>query len=469
MAIKSLEEILAATRGANANANDRTGRLRASARATASSDAPRLAFMPGEYLVRFSPPSLRASLATARGPAAGLGAYLLAPDSNETALLRYLHDNHGLQSAEPVYVDEPADSLARGLSGMRRVLARTVVGVDRGREAGYAILRFAPGAGDDGRVLRELLASPQLELAEPVPARWLAAPRRPDAQLNRQWGLRAIGAFSTGRPPSARQVPVAVLDSGIDRNHPLLPPSVVTRYDHDGMSGDDLEGHGTHVAGTIAALHDDSIGCSGIADCPLQVWKVIADRPAADGRRYVAFGPYLRALAAVATSGAKVLNLSLSGTQSSQTEANQFRRLRAADVFVVAAMGNAFEEGNPVEYPAAYGGVHGIAAVDELDRRAPFSNTGRHTFLSAPGVNILSTAPTAAPFDTAFEVSSGTSMATPHVAAVAALVRAAHPDWDVAQVAAHLAATARTAPGQRSARRSSEFGHGIVNLAAALS
>jgi serine protease len=462
MAIKNLDHVLAAP-------IDRSGRLRPSTSAATGAQAPPLAHMPGEYLVRFSPPALRASLATARGPAPGQSGYQLAPDSNETALLRYLRDNHGLQSAEPVYLDGPAERWASSVAGMRRVLARTVVEVDRSTEAGYAILRFDPGTSDSARVLRELQASAQLELAEPVPARWLAAPRRPDPQLNRQWGLRAIGTFLAGRLPSARQVPVAVLDSGIDRHHPLLPPSVVTHYDHDGMSADDLEGHGTHVAGTIAALHDDAVGCSGIADCPLQVWKVIADRPAADGRRYVAFGPYLRALAAVAASGAKVLNLSLSGTQSSQTEASQFRRLRAADVFVVAAMGNDFELGNPIEYPAAFSGVHGIAAVDELDRWAPFSNTGRHAFLSAPGVNILSTAPTVAPFDPAFEVSSGTSMATPHVAAVAALVRAVHPDWDVAGVAAHLAATARTAPGQRAGRRSSEFGHGIVNLASALS
>lgn len=431
---------------------------------------PRLDFMPGEFLVRFNPPSLRASLALTRGSASVQSRVLLASDANETALLRHLRDNHGLQSAEPVFVDEPPARRTRSVTGLRRTLASTVVGVERSAQAGFVILRFSADARQDAKRLRELASSPHLDLAERVPARWLSVSgsRRSDPRFNRQWGWRAIGASAGAVTTSAQQVPVAVLDSGIDRHHPLLPPSVIARYEHDGLSPDDLEGHGTHVAGTIAALNDDTLGCSGLADCPLQVWKVIDDRPAADGRRYVATLPYLRALAAVASSGAKVLNLSLSGARSSQTEADLFKRLRTADVLVVAAMGNDFELGNPIEYPAAYPGVHGIAATDELDRHAPFSNTGRHTFLSAPGVNILSTAPTALG-SPPFEVLSGTSMATPHVAAVAALVRAAHPEWGVREVAAHLAATARPAQGQRAGRRSVEFGHGIVNLAAALS
>lgn len=441
------------------------------ARDDARHDAsPPPAFIPGEYLVRFRPPALRAALS--QGPDDGRGtlAYSVARNSNELMLLRHLKDSFGLRMAEAVYAgDASGASLAtRSVSGMARLLAQSVVSVNRPDDEGYTVLRFATGAGSMESLQRVLARSAEVLHVEPVPARWLASVRAPDPRLNRQWALRAIGMFGT-RLPSARQVPVAVLDSGIDRAHPLLPASVVTHYDHDGLSPDDLEGHGTHVAGTIAALHDDVIGCSGIADCPLLVWKVIADRPSANGRRYVAFGPYLRALAAVITSGARVLNLSLGGIASSPTEIGLFRRLRAADVFMVAAMGNDFERGNPVEYPAAYNGVHGIAAVDELDRRAPFSNTGHHAFLSAPGVNVLSTAPTVAPFDPAYEVLSGTSMATPHVAAVAALVRAAHPEWGVPEVAAHLASTARAAPGQRPGRRSRELGHGIVDLARALS
>jgi subtilisin family serine protease len=443
--------------------------------AAAQGDRPHpLTHIPGEYLVRFHPQALRAALTETTTDLTNPTPFALARDSNGWALLQYLKENHGLRAAEAVYADVPSGMalMTQSLTRMAGLLAQSVTRVERPVDKGYTVLRFASGTGAAASLQRLLARSDEVSHVEPVPARWLSAVRRPDPRCNRQWSLRAIGLFGT-RLPGARRVPVAVLDSGIDRNHPLLPPSVIAHYDHDGLSPDDLEGHGTHVAGTIAALHDDAIGCSGIADCPMHIWKVIHDRPAADGRRYVSFGAYLRALAAVGDSGARVLNLSLGGTARSQTEAAMFRRLHAADVFVVAAMGNEFEIGNPVEYPAAYGGVHGIAAVDELDRRAPFSNTGPHAFLAAPGVNILSTAPTTAPAsgpdDPAFDVLSGTSMATPHVAAVAALVRAAHPDWDVRAVARHLASTARAASGQRQGRRTHAFGHGIVDLPGALS
>lgn len=426
------------------------------------------AHLPGEFLVRFRPAALRAAITFTRGPRDGFEAHRIAAASSQALLMNHLHDRFGLRSVEPVFTLDPLHALASRFASWQRALARTVGDALAPGGEGFAILRFPDGPGTDPRRLDRLLRnSEEIDLVEPVPARWLSAPRRPDPALNRQWGLRAIRHFGARRT-SAHRVPVAVIDSGIDRHHPLLPDSVVTRYDHDGLSPDDLEGHGTHVAGTIAALCDDLAGCSGIANCPLQVWKVIDDRPMGDGRRYVAFAQYLRALAAVETSGARVLNLSLGGTASSQTETRLFRRLRAADVFVVAAMGNERELGDPVEYPAAYPGVHGVAAVDELDRDAPFSNTGRHAFLSAPGVNIVSTVPTSARPGPPFDTSSGTSMATPHVAAVAALVRARHPDWDVAQVAAHLAATARPAAGQRAGKRSNTFGHGIVNQEDAL-
>jgi subtilisin family serine protease len=376
--------------------------------AAAQGDRPHpLTHIPGEYLVRFHPQALRAALTETTTDLTNPTPFALARDSNGWALLQYLKENHGLRAAEAVYADVPSGMslMTQSLTRMAGLLAQSVTRVERPVDKGYTVLRFASGTGAAASLQRLLARSDEVSHVEPVPARWLSAVRRPDPRYNRQWSLRAIGLFGT-RLPGARRVPVAVLDSGIDRNHPLLPPSVIAHYDHDGLSPDDLEGHGTHVAGTIAALHDDAIGCSGIADCPMHIWKVIHDRPAADGRRYVSFGAYLRAL----------------------------------------------------------------AAVDELDRRAPFSNTGPHAFLAAPGVNILSTAPASGPDDPAFDVLSGTSMATtPHVAAVAALVRAAHPDWDVRAVARHLASTARAASGQRQGRRTHAFGHGIVDLPGALS
>ena len=160
-----------------------------------------------------------------------------------------------------------------------------------------------------------------------------------------------------------------------------------------------------------------------------------------------------------------MLNLSLGGTQSSQAEQLLYDRLESAGVTVVAALGNEHEHGNPVEYPAAYEHVLAVGAVAETNRRSPFSNTGAHIGLAAPGSNILSTLPTdASAFraDTGYAAWSGTSMATPHVAAAAALVAARHPDWTPADTKEHL----RTRAAGK--QFTEELGDGILDIAALL-
>jgi len=128
-------------------------------------------------------------------------------------------------------------------------------------------------------------------------------------------------------------------------------------------------------------------------------------------------------------------------------------------------MGNEHEHGNPVEYPAAYEHVLAVGAVAETNRRSPFSNTGAHIGLAAPGSNILSTLPTdpsAFRPDTGYAAWSGTSMATPHVAAAAALVAARHPDWTPADTKEHL----RTSAAGK--QFTEELGDGILDIAALL-
>ena len=126
---------------------------------------------------------------------------------------------------------------------------------------------------------------------------------------------------------------------------------------------------------------------------------------------------------------AQVLNLSLGG-EKDPAEIDVLRDVIAAGVVVVAAMGNEYDEGNPIEYPAAIPEVCAVGATDELDKRAGFSNTGRHIDLVAPGVVILSTTPTFrydGDGEQDYDAWDGTSMATPHVAGAAALVLAKSP------------------------------------------
>ncbi len=185
-----------------------------------------------------------------------------------------------------------------------------------------------------------------------------------------------------------------------------------------------------------------------------------------DGERY------LQALNAVRRSGLNVMNLSIGGTASSRTETLLFRRLEADGVLSVAAMGNEFLDGNPKEYPAAYKGVLAVGAVNEKRERAWFSNTGRHIGLVAPGSNILSTAPTQpSPYlgETNYASWSGTSMATPHVTAAAALVGAQCGAANAREVRQQLIRTASRLPAMKNGRKTTAYGAGLLNLKQALS
>ena len=230
-------------------------------------------------------------------------------------------------------------------------------------------------------------------------------------------------------------------------------------------------GHGTHVAGIIAAATNNGVGIAGVSNCQLDVWKIFPDRPLR-GDFYVDGERYLQALNAVRRSGVKVMNLSIGGTASSRTETLLFHRLDADGVLSVAAMGNEFLDGNPKEYPAAYKGVLAVGAVSEKRERAWFSNTGHHIDLVAPGANILSTVPTVpSPYltETDYATWSGTSMATPHVTAAAALVTAQCAGAGSQEVRQRLVGTASRLPAMKYGKRSTAYGAGLLNLKQALS
>jgi len=279
-----------------------------------------------------------------------------------------------------------------------------------------------------------------------------------------QWGLHAIGWFDRILP-SAHNVIVAVLDTGIDTTHPDLEDLTID-YDHDGLSAEDIVGHGTHVSGIIAAILNNEVGLSGIANCRLKVWKIFPDKPT-DGDFYVDGERYLQCLRAVEESSAHVLNLSIGGSSSSQTEQLLFRRLVNKGVTVTAAMGNEFNDGNPVEYPGAYSGVIAVGAVDTLLDRADFSNTGDHIHVVAPGVSILSTLPMEKSThrdETAYASWDGTSMATPHVTGVIARLLGKSSSLTPGQVRTLLRTEAKQLLGMNGKPRTREYGYGLVYL-----
>jgi len=435
-------------------------------------------FVPGKLIVRFHEDALRparamlaggiGALRTVRNLAGALPEQLRGP-------LEMLKRQCGVKRIDPLLAPPPRDAgVVADMTRMTRgvlSLAASVEHPPRARLAGYNVVELET-AEVSADTLKKIQASRAVRFVERVPNRWVSAKRGKapaDPSLNLQWGLRAIDWFAAPKHPSAARVHVALLDTGVDAKHPDLK-GAIEAYHRGAHSAKDLPGHGTHVAGIIAALANNGVGIAGIADCRLHVWKVFSDP--AGPRAFEEFDDeaYNRALGAVLDSPARIVNLSLGGTASSRTEQELIGALVAEGVLVVAAMGNEYAEGNPVEYPAAYANVLAVGAIGEARRRAAFSCTGRHINLVAPGEHILSTLPRYAFADRAtdYDAWDGTSMAAPHVAGVAALVQAQNPSKAGTWIGNRLQRTALRLPAMRRKKFTASYGYGLVSVARAL-
>jgi subtilisin family serine protease len=215
-------------------------------------------------------------------------------------------------------------------------------------------------------------------------------------------------------------IKVAVIDTGIDCGHPDLAANCVygANYVSKGKDAFDDYGHGTHVAGIIAA-RDNGFGVIGVApEATLYAVKVL-DANGSGSWSAVASG-----IVWAARNNMDVISMSLGGTSFSQAVADAVQAASAAGVLVVSAAGNS---GccDTVLYPAKLPESMAIAAVDANDQRASFSSTGQEVDVAAPGVAILSTVPTGSCKlcdPSGYRTLSGTSMATPHVSGTGALV-----------------------------------------------
>jgi serine protease len=327
--------------------------------------------------------------------------------------------------------------------------------------------RIYVAGGDASRfseLAAKLAADPRVEVIEPhARVRALFVPD--DPLLEEQWHLDRVGAgrawdFSTGRG-----VTVAVVDTGIacedfdafTKATDLATTRCVGGYNFVARSGhaNDDNGHGTHVAGTIAQSTNNALGGAGVAFdgrlMPVKVlsgdgWGTTSD--VADGIRWAA------------DHGAQVINLSLGGPRNSRILQRAIDHARRLGTVVVAAAGNSRRR---VEYPGGSAGVIGVSATDSNDRIAWFSSRGPGVDIAAPGVDVIQQSICNRGRDRCerFPSFSGTSMASPHVAGTAALLVSlgvTHPE----AVERTLRATAR------SAGPASEFGDGILHSAAAV-
>jgi subtilisin len=280
------------------------------------------------------------------------------------------------------------------------------------------------------------------------------------AELNNTWGVKHIGTgavHAIGKFGAA--VKVAIIDSGVDYNHVELSTAVMGGRDFVNNDDDpwDDNGHGTHVAGTVAAVADGA-GVVGVAPAvELYALKVLG----ANGSG--SFSNVIAALEWCKANDIQVTNNSYGSSLNPGTLVEAaFNAAYSAGVVHIAAAGNSGNSsgtGSNVIYPARYGAVTAVAATNSSDTRASFSSTGSAVELSAPGVGIRSSIPGGGYADW-----SGTSMASPHVAGVAALVIAegvSVPN-DVRTV------LSLTAIDLGSAGPDTRYGFGLVDAAAAV-
>ena len=298
-----------------------------------------------------------------------------------------------------------------------------------------------------------------------------------------QWQYALTGA---DRVPdrvarAAAGVRVAIVDSGADLSAPDLEAKRPLTYNAVNNSRDvaDPVGHGTFVASLAAGSASNGEGMAGVAG-EAQLTTIKASMEG----RFTDF-EVAAAIAYAVDTGAKVVNLSVGGTKSSQTERRAIEYAFAKDVLLVAAAGNEALKGNPVEYPAAHlqpvgsNGVGGyglsVGASTSTGARAEFSNHGSYLSLAAPGEEVFGAiSKDSSPLDYPrvklpgsakglYGYSSGTSFAAPQVAGAAALVWAANRALSSRQVADILKQTASGGGGWNP-----ELGYGVINVAAAV-
>ncbi|MFJ8183984.1 type VII secretion-associated serine protease mycosin [Streptomyces sp. NPDC096105] len=297
---------------------------------------------------------------------------------------------------------------------------------------------------------------------------------RADGIRDRQWSLEALHTEEAWRTTRGAGVTVAVLDTGVEADHPDLDGNVLEGKDLVGFGareGDEAWArHGTAMAGIIAGHgHGPGNGDGVLGVAPeakiLPVRVILEDRdPARAKARSTRGNALAEGIRWAADHGADVINLSLGDDSASahpepgEDEAIQYALRKG--VVVVASAGNGGEKGDRISYPAAYPGVIAATAVDRYGTRAPFSTRRWYATVSAPGVDVIIADP-----DHKYYEGWGTSAAAAFVSGAVALVRSAHPDLTPAQIKRLLEDTARNAPA---AGRDDSRGSGFVDPAAAI-
>ncbi|MGE5701384.1 MAG: S8 family peptidase [Clostridia bacterium] len=306
------------------------------------------------------------------------------------------------------------------------------------------------------QLMQHFAEHPDSVFAEP---NYLLLPnRKPNDSMYRpyQWNLPMIGMEkSWDISQGSSNVIVAVVDTGVDLDHPEFKGKLVKGYnfiDNSNVPMDD-NGHGTHVSGVIAARTNNKTGIAGMS-WNSKIMPIKAIGSDGSGSAFdIAQGIYW-----ATDHGADVINLSVGNYTSSAALKEACKYAFDHNVVLVAASGN--DASSQPSYPAAYKEVMSVAAVDHRKKQADFSNYGDYVDVAAPGVDIASTY-----ISSDYAALSGTSMACPHVTALASLIRSVQPGMKNTEV---IKLIQRTAVDLGPPGKDQAYGYGLINVNQAL-
>jgi thermitase len=354
------------------------------------------------------------SLAASLAIFPSFGGSALAKDSNplenapKKSAVKVSLEKGSYEKGEVIVKFKDSVSLSKKGNELKNIGATEVPDKD-GVKSEFKVLKV----GNPEAAAKALSKNPNVEYAEPnytFSATWTPNDTYYQGYQYGPQNTYTNSAWDYTRGSSGQEI--AVLDTGVDYNHPDLDGKTIRGYDF--VDNDyypmDLNGHGTHVAGTAAAETNNGTGIAGMAPNTRILAVRVLDASGngsladiADGIRYAA------------DQGAEVINLSLGCDCSTTTLKNAVDYAWNKGSVVVAAAGN---DGVSTTFePASYANVIAVGAVDSNDRRASFSNYGSWVDVTAPGVDIAATVP-----NNGYSYMSGTSMASPHVAGLAGLL-----------------------------------------------
>lgn len=296
-----------------------------------------------------------------------------------------------------------------------------------------------PDTGDARGVsnaVESLYSYPEVEDVEPNGIAAIESVSPNDPRFGIQWAPQKIRADEAWVISCGHGVPIAVVDSGVDYNHPELTGKVILGRDFADRDNDPMEGgyHGTHVAGIAAAKTNNNVGIAGVS------WnsRILAIKAYADGESHATNGILFQGIMQAVALGAKIINYSTCGLDPSDMLHNAVRWADRSGALFVASAGNegSYTRGYPGYYPEAFA----VANATPTDERAPTSSYGEWVDIAAPGYQILSTFSNGG-----YNYLTGTSMSAPHVSGAAALVMSRFPELTTDQVRTRMIQTARGA------------------------